>query len=258
MAKTTVQERLKAQASTLTRSELQLSDVIELNYPVSGLGTITTLAEAAGVSTPTVARLVQKLGFAGFPHFQKALREELDQKISSPLTKRQNWVDEAPEEHLVNRFTRAVIDNIGQTMAGVNMAEFDAASAMLADTAKRVFVVGGRITRTLADYFFLHMQVIRDRVVQIPSNTNAWPHYLLNLEPGDVVVVFDVRRYENSTLWLADAAHQRGARIIRGTHPPSRQMRSPPQQRPTKSNSRPWQPNSLIGTSRAPALRKSL
>lgn len=214
MSGSTVQEKLKDRAASLTRSELQLSHVIMHNYPVSGLGTITSLAKAAGVSTPTVARLVQKLGFSGFPHFQRALREELDQTISSPLTKRQNWVDEVPDEHLLNRFTRAVIDNIGQTLAGIDMAEFNRAGRMLADPECRVFVVGGRITRTIADYFFLHLQVIRDRVVQIPSNTNAWPHYLLDLEPGDVVVVFDMRRYENSTLWLAEAAQQRKGRLI--------------------------------------------
>ncbi|MEO0915707.1 MAG: RpiR family transcriptional regulator, partial [Pseudomonadota bacterium] len=89
----TIAEKLQDQTVDLTRAERQLSDVILRNYPVSGLGTITSLAEAADVSTPTVARLVQKLGFAGFPEFQRGLRKELDEKISSPLTKRENWVD---------------------------------------------------------------------------------------------------------------------------------------------------------------------
>lgn len=211
---TTIQEKLREKAGELTRSEIQLSHVILQNYPVSGLGSITALAESAGVSTPTVARLVQKLGFAGYPAFQQALRAELDQKISSPLTKRENWVDEAPDDHILNRFTKTVIANIGQSLAGVEIEEFDRASAMLGDTSNRVYVVGGRITRTLADYFFLHMQVVRERVTHVPSNSNAWPHYLLDLARDDVVVIFDIRRYENSTLKLAELARERGARII--------------------------------------------
>ena len=102
MARNTVAEQLRANTETLTRSERQLSDVILQNYPVTGLGTITTLAEAAAVSTPTVARLVQKLGFKGFAEFQQALRRELDETISSPLTKREKWVDDAPDEHILN------------------------------------------------------------------------------------------------------------------------------------------------------------
>ena len=47
----------------LTRAEKQLAESLLDNYPVSGLGSITTIAENAGVSTPTVVRMVQKLGF---------------------------------------------------------------------------------------------------------------------------------------------------------------------------------------------------
>ena len=214
MTDATIAELLQARADQLTRSERLLADVIRQNYPVSGLGTITTLAEAAKVSTPTVARLVQKLGFAGFPDFQRALRDELDQTIQSPLTKRAQWVDDAPEGHVLNRFTKAVIDNIGQSMARIEPAEFERACDLVADPARKVYVVGGRITRTLADYLFLHLQVIRDDVVLIASSSNAWPHYLLDLRPGDVVLVFDIRRYENATLRLAELAQERGAEIV--------------------------------------------
>jgi DNA-binding MurR/RpiR family transcriptional regulator len=213
MSRSTVADQLKEQPD-LTRLERQLSDVILQNYPVSGLGSITSLAEAANVSTPTVARLVQKLGYNGYPEFQQALRDELDETISSPLTKRDKWVDTAPDEHILNRFTKAVIDNIGQTLADVNPDEFDQACNMISDPKRRVFVVGGRITRTLADYFFLHLQVIRDQVTHVASNSNAWPHYLLEVNADDVIVIFDIRRYENSTLRLAEMAAERNAKIV--------------------------------------------
>lgn len=214
MSETTIAEKLRGRADSLTRSERVLSDVILQNYPVSALGSITALAGAAEVSTPTVARLVQKLGFSGFPEFQKALRDELDEKISSPLTKRDKWVDAAPDEHILNRFTKLVIDNIGQSMAKVEPAEFERAADLIRDPLRKVYVVGGRITRTLADYFFLHLQVIRDDVIRIASDSNAWPHYLLGFRPGDVVVIYDIRRYENGTLRLAEMAKEKGVEIV--------------------------------------------
>ncbi|MEM6616827.1 MAG: MurR/RpiR family transcriptional regulator [Pseudomonadota bacterium] len=210
----TIADLLRHNTEFLTRSERQVSDVILQNYPVSALGTITSLAEAADVSTPTVGRLVQKLGFPGFPSFQKVLREELDEKISSPLTKRQKWVDNAPDEHILNRLTKSVIENIGQSLAQVDLDEFDRACTLLSDSSRRVAIVGGRITRTLADYFFLHLQVVRNRVTHIPSNSNSWPHYLLDMTDGDVLVIFDVRRYENSTLRLAELAAERRVKIV--------------------------------------------
>lgn len=214
MARMTVAEHLRERTEELTRLERQLSDVILQNYPVSGLGTITTLAETARVSTPTVARLVQKLGFSGFADFQHALRRELDETISSPLTKREKWVNDAPDEHILNRFTKSVIDNISQSLGEVDPDEFDRACDLVSDPQRRVFVVGGRITRTLADYFFLHLQVIRDKVTHVASNSNAWPHYMLEVNAEDVFVIFDIRRYENSTLRLAEMARERDARLI--------------------------------------------
>lgn len=214
MTEATIAERLRNKKEELTRSERQLADIILKNYPVSGLGTITTIAEAASVSTPTVARLVQKLGFKGFPEFQAGLRSELNEKISGPIAKREHWVSDAPKGHVLNRFTDAVIENISQTLGDIDPVIFDKTCTILSDPKREMYVVGGRITRTLADYFFLHMQVIRSNVTHITSSSNSWPHYLLDIKEGDVVVIFDIRRYENGTLRLAEMAKQKGAVIV--------------------------------------------
>ena len=210
----TIADRLKNNKDDLTRSERQLADIILKNYPASGLGTITNLAEAADVSTPTVARLVQKLGLSGFPEFQAALRHELNEKISGPISKRDVWADNAPDAHIMNRFTEEVIGNIRQTLSEIDTETFDRACSLISDKKRAVYVVGGRITRTMADHFFLHAQVLRERVTHINSNSNAWPHYMLDIKKGDVVVVFDIRRYENSTLRLAEFAKEKEAQII--------------------------------------------
>jgi DNA-binding MurR/RpiR family transcriptional regulator len=214
MVSGTIAERLQAKVDTLTRTERQLADTILENYPISGLGSITSVAEKAGVSTPSVARLVQKLNFKGFPEFQKHLRMELEATLSNPIAKHEKWTDNAPEEHILNQFTDAVMHNIKKSLAQLDPAVFDASCKLLADENRSVYVVGGRITRALADYFFLHMQVIRPDTTLIQSISNAWPHYLLNVKQGDVIVIFDVRRYENSTLKLAEMAAAKGAKII--------------------------------------------
>jgi len=219
----TIAERLNQQIDRLTRAERQLAGSLLENYPVSGLASITTVAANAEVSTPTVVRMVQKLGYKGFPEFQAELRRELKAKISNPIAKHETWATRAPEGHILNRFTEAVIDNIRQSLAQIETVDFEAAADLLADTTHAVYVVGGRITRALADYFFLHMQVVRPDVTLIQSISNAWPHYLLNLKEGDVLVVFDMRRYENATLKLAGMARERGARIVLFTD----QWRSP-------------------------------
>ncbi|MDU8942036.1 MurR/RpiR family transcriptional regulator [Ovoidimarina sediminis] len=209
-----IQERIAAIQETLTRAERQLAEAILANYPVSGLGSITRLAEAADVSTPTVARMVQKLGYSGFPEFQDALRQELEARISNPIAKRDRWTDAAPDAHILNRFTDKATQNIRQTIAHLDPGAFDEAARLLADEARAISVTGGRITHAVSEYLYLHLQVIRPRVGHIRSTANSWPHDLLDMTAGDVVVIYDVRRYENATLRLAEMAERRGAEII--------------------------------------------
>ncbi len=210
----TTREILKRAEPGLTRAERQLCATLLHNYPMSGLGSITRLAKKAGVSTPTVVRMVQKLGFSGFPAFQAALRDELEAQISGPIAKHDNWAGQAPEEHLLNRFTDAVIGNIRQTLGQIDPARFDEVAGLLADEGRKLFISGGRITGSLAEYLFMHMQVIRGRVSLVPATSNAWPHAMLDMGEGDVLVVYDVRRYENSALKLAKLAARRGMIVV--------------------------------------------
>ena len=210
----TVAERLRDGFETLTRAEKQLANALLENYPVSGLGSITTLAEASSVSTPTVVRMAKKIGFSGFPELQAALRTELEATISNPIAKHEQWSDNAPDTHILNRFADQVMDNMRQTLRQLDAATFNAVSALLADPKRAIHLVGGRITRPLADYFFTHMQVVRSDVTLVAPYANGWPHYVLNMRAGDVLVVFDIRRYEREIARLAEMASNKGVVIV--------------------------------------------
>ena len=58
-----VRELIREQYSALTQSERKFANSLLENYPAAGLASITIVAANADVSTPTVARMVQKLGF---------------------------------------------------------------------------------------------------------------------------------------------------------------------------------------------------
>jgi DNA-binding MurR/RpiR family transcriptional regulator len=145
---------------------------------------------------------------------QASLRSELEATISSPIAKHDRWAESAPDTHILNRFAEAVTENLRQTLRQIGIDEFDGAVALLRDRRRDIYVVGGRITRSLADYFFTHMQVIRSGMTLIAPNSNTWPHYVLNMKEGDVLVAFDVRRYEHDVLRLAETVTARGVKLI--------------------------------------------
>ncbi len=213
-ASKTVSDVINARFDTLTRAERQLAKSLLDNYPVSGLGSITTVAENARVSTPTVARMVQKLGYKGYPDFQSHLHQEVEATISNPLTKHDRWASNAPGTHILNRFADAIMSNLRQTLSDIDVATFDNVATLLSERKRGLYFVGGRITGALAEYFFTHMQVIRPNTTLLSSNSSAWPQYVLNMNPGDLLIIFDIRRYEQEMVNLAAAARRRGAEII--------------------------------------------
>jgi len=210
----TVRERIQEKYSTLTKSERKFVGVLLEDYPSAGLDSITVVAARCGVSTPTVARLVQKLGFKGYPQFHRALLTELQAKLYGPAERRQNWAAEAPDTHLLNRFAIAVTKNIEMTFSNVDSRKFEAAAALLADSSRPLYIVGGRITHSLAEYAFNHFQAGRPGVVHLTSASASWPHYLLDMAEGDTLLVFDIRRYETNLQRLAQGAADRKVNVV--------------------------------------------
>lgn len=168
---TKVQDIIRSSFGRLTRSERQLANALTSHYPMSALGSITTIAEQAGVSTPTVVRMVRKLGFKGFPDFQTHIHEELETTLSNPIAKHDRWANDAPDTHILNRFAEATIANLRETLSGIGTSDFDRARDLLKDLRNHVYIVGGRITKSLAEYLFTHCQVIRPNVTLIAPHS---------------------------------------------------------------------------------------
>ncbi|MEM7568011.1 MAG: MurR/RpiR family transcriptional regulator [Pseudomonadota bacterium] len=219
----TIAERLRDGFSDLTRAERQLANTLLEGYPVAGLGSITAVASRADVSTPTVLRMARKLGFDGFPEMQAALHAELGAMVSDPLAKRPASGSaspagmrhaEASEDHILNRFAGAVMQNVEASLRHLDVAAFEAIAGRLADPKAQIYIVGGRITHALADYLFTQLQVMRDGVRLLPPGANTWPHDVLGMRPGDTLLIFDIRRYERSLLGLAEMARAQGASVV--------------------------------------------
>jgi DNA-binding MurR/RpiR family transcriptional regulator len=213
-AKLTVEDQLRLALPEVTRAERQLATHILSHYPVAALGSITVLAKAAAVSTPTVVRLAQKLGYKGYPDFQNSLRGEVEAMLVSPISKHDRWAGGVPDTHILNRFADAVVANLQATLGQIDHAEFDAAAQLLSDPSRHVFAMGGRITHSMADYFTSLMTVVRAEVTLLSDSSSTWPPALLDMKQGDVLVVFDIRRYENAVLQVAEMAREQGAEII--------------------------------------------
>lgn len=211
-----VAERIRAAFPTLPRAERRVAYAILTAYPSAGLETVARLAERAEVSGPTVIRLVTRLGFQGYPEFQEALIEEIQERSASPLMQyaRRNPAQQA---NALDVTIPLVTDAVRSSLTSIDRSAFDSAVALLADGRRRCAGAGGRFSSTITRTLVLHLEILRQNVSFLPMDD--WVSYLMDVRKGDVLVVVDVRRYQTSTVNFAHEAAKRGATLILITDP---------------------------------------
>ncbi len=214
-SKRNIDELIRTHFNEFKPAERKIANHLLGNYPMAGLVSITALSQACDVSTPTVMRTLKRIGFTSFVSFQKSLKAELSKTLSDPIAKHGQWAAAgSPEEHILNRAAKSVVSNLRDTINQISFETFNQVVDLLADPERSLHLVGGRITHSFSDYLGTHLEVIRKAVFKLPSSVGLWPHHLLNIEQNDVLVIFDVRRYEADLLSLAELAVQKGAIVV--------------------------------------------
>lgn len=210
-----VAEQIHRHLDRLTPTERKPARLLLGNYPVVGLEPLATFAQRADVSHPTILRFIAKLGYDGYADFQAELRSELEARLKSPLAKRyaQGSGSTADDDFLA-RYADAVCDNIRQSVASLPRAEFEGVLELLADTGNTVYLLGGRFTDPVATYAYMHLRVLRPRVQHVSGPPVSWSEYVLDMDRHSVLLVFDIRRYQEDVVRFAHEAAERGARIV--------------------------------------------
>lgn len=209
-----IPEKLKQLSGKLTNSERKVADVILENHPLSGLGGIETLAKKSDVSMPTITRLVNKLGYSGYAEFQIDLKVELDERMSKDILGGEPWAPNVGDAHVLNHITESVMLNIHNTLQNIDFVAFDTMCALMSELDRSLYIAGGRITSSIADHLHKYLHVLRPKTYLINSMKNSWHHSLMDMQKGDILFIYDIRRYEAELLNMANVAHELGAEII--------------------------------------------
>ena len=210
-----VVEQIRASFDRLTARERKAAQVLLTNYPAAGLAPVAEFAGRARVSAPTVLRLVAKLGYAGYPDFQRQLREELEAQLASPLAKpARRATSRSRERPLIDPFAEAATANIQGTFRHLPEQDFAAIVELLCDRRRGVHLIGGRFTDALARYLAAHLGLVRPHVWHVPTGVGFRRDHLLELKRRDVLIVFDIRRYKDDVVAFGRDAAARGAEIV--------------------------------------------
>jgi DNA-binding MurR/RpiR family transcriptional regulator len=218
MPETTVAETIRTLVDTLTKSERKVAQYLLEDYPISGLAPLPAMAEAAGVSAPTIVRFVAKLGFKNMAEMREQLHSEISRRLASPLERLDNG-DDVASLAVLGGSEAELIDAITRSFVSLNPADVDAFMAHLCDLHRDIVPIGGRISHVLAQHLSWSLQVLRPRVRVARESLGERINLLLDVDERSVVVAFDFRRYQPDTIRFVEIAKSQGATVLLITDP---------------------------------------
>jgi len=208
-----IAELISDRIATMPAGERRAAQTLIANYPLTGLKTVAEFSAAAGVSSPTILRFVARLGFQNYPEFQSALQDELAAQLQSPASRTLDAASPA-NGGAASPMLEATLDNMRETFRHLGDKQLADIAARLAERRGRTFMIGGRFTDPLARYMAAHLAIIQPDVYHLAGQESIWRDRLIDMGKRDVLVIFDIRRYQESLIRFAEKAHQRGVQIV--------------------------------------------
>lgn len=214
MARASVETQIHEGMQRLTSAEKRAARALLANYPALGLGPVAEFAKNSGASAATVLRFVSQLGFESYPEFQRQLREELEERIKTPLQKAERLGRKRGPAEFLPGFMARVGENLQETTVRLPVSEFEAVCRRLADDRAGCHLIGGRFTDPIAAYVAAHLRVVREGVRKLEDRHANRVDQLLDIRARDSIVIFDIRRYDRELESVALAARARRAFVI--------------------------------------------
>ncbi|MFC3831847.1 MULTISPECIES: MurR/RpiR family transcriptional regulator [Deinococcus] len=163
------------------------------------------IAEALGVSGAAITRFSQRVGFEGYPHLQRSVRQELRATLGLGRPGRQDavvaryWVSE-----------RANLDGLQAIPEDQLLAMAQAIAS-----ARQVWLLGARSSHGLALTAEYMLSSFRPRVQAYSADLLCGrPEHLLEMTADDAVLVYTLRRYSRATTQVTTALRERGVRVL--------------------------------------------
>lgn len=147
------------------------------------------LARLSGVSKATVSRFVRRIGFENYETARRAARDERQTGSRHFIA----HAETGPGRDPLTESLQEEMANVAWTLERIAPGELEAlAEAIL--SARRVWLVGYRISRVFADYLYWQLLKVIPAATVIPQAGESLGEYTAEMTPDDLVILVALRR----------------------------------------------------------------
>ena len=205
--------RINEKYSSMSKSHKAIAAFISDHYDQAVFMTAAKLGEKLGISESTVVRFASGLGYDGYPEFQKALEEWVQNKLNT-VQRMSAKYGKSTQSEILSSVLSADIEKIQDTMENLDSAAFETAVDIILE-AKTVYIVGIRSCEPLADFLSFYLNMIRGNV-QLLRTTSVSEMFeqMIRIDEKDAIIGISFPRYSMRTLKAMEFANDRNAKVI--------------------------------------------
>lgn len=196
----------------LSKTQRKILRHIVEHYEEAIFHTAASLSKEVQVSEASVVRLAQALGFDGYPAMQKALREDLQDRLSTVTRLEKSLQQVQHDGNLLSKVMQQDMENLSLTLQDNSYDTFQRAVMGLQEV-RRIFVIGLRGSHAPALTLALYLRYLnKDAHLLSPGFGDVWNH-VYDVHPDDLVIGISFPRYSRLTVEVVKHAHEQGAHV---------------------------------------------
>ena len=208
-----LRSRMNEKYGRMSKNHKILAAYITDHYDKAAFLTAAKLGEIVGVSESTVVRFAFSLGYKGYPGFQKALEELVQNKLND-AQKLQITHERIQQSQLLEKILQSDAANIKHTLETMDQTAFDLAVDTILG-ARNIYVAGIRSCAPLADFLAFYLNLMFDGVHLLHTNSSSELfEQMVRIGKEDVIIGISFPRYSMRILKAMEFANNRNARVI--------------------------------------------
>ncbi len=205
--------RINERYSTMSKGQKLLASYIIDYYDKAVFLTAAKLGETVGVSESTVVRFAVNLGYKGYPEFQQALEDMVQNKLSS-IQRMKVTYGRISRSGILESVLRADMEKIKGTLEKIDENAFELAVDTIL-TARRIYIIGIRSCAPLASFLAFYLNFMFDNVINLHTNSpSELFEQMVRIGKEDVIIGISFPRYSMRTLKALEFANNRSAKVI--------------------------------------------
>lgn len=200
-------------ATNLSRNQLKIYDtIINNNLEIIPFMNINELSKKFNINPSSIYRLTKKLGYSGYPNFQKEIKKEIFSELTFKKRLENNGKIQIEKDNYINLSLSNDLFTLRKILENNDLKNFDDSADLLFNSRKKYFFAV-RSSSFSSNLFFYFIKQLDVNAINLNLQTGYFEE-ITEINASDLLIVINLPRYAKEPIKMMEYAKKRNSKII--------------------------------------------